>query len=414
MLDVNNNPDNPVINTRSYGEDPDLAARMGVAFIHGLQDHGMIATGKHFPGHGDTGVNSHLALPVVTVSRSRLDTVELVPFRAAVNGGVGAIMSFHGAMPALDSSNVPGTLSPKVLTGLLRGEMGFRGIIISDAMDMRGVLDQFGASEAVKRAISAGIDVLIQPLDVTQTIDAVVAGVSEGRYTEARLDSSVRRVLETKRRLGLAQNKLVDLAGLRFLVGDSSNAQIAQRVAEKSITLVKDSLRQVPLGSDTALRVLSITLARRADLPAGNAFNAELRTRLPKLRTEFVATEDAALNYPRLIAAADSADVTIVGSYVGQSWDAITASAPQAFTNFVQTLVQRGRKPIVVAFGNPYLLQQVPWVSAYLVAWGGFPVSQTAAARALLGTSAISGHLPISIPPNVSRGRGEERAAQAR
>ena len=276
------------------------------------------------------------------------------------------------------------------------------------------MLDQFGASEAVKRAISAGIDVLIQPLDVTQTIDAVVAGVSEGRYTEARLDSSVLRVLETKRRLGLAQNKLVDLAALRFLVGDSSNAQIAQRVAEKSITLVKDSLRQVPLGSDTALRVLSITLARRADLPAGNAFNAELRTGLPKLRTEFVATEDAALNYPRLIAAADSADVTIVGSYVGQSWDAITASAPQAFTNFVQTLVQRGRKPIVVAFGNPYLLQQLPWVSAYLVAWGGFPVSQTAAARALLGTSAISGHLPISIPPNVSRGRGEERAAQAR
>jgi beta-N-acetylhexosaminidase len=415
VLDVNNNPDNPVINTRSYGEDPDLAARMGVAFIHGLQNHGMIATGKHFPGHGDTGVNSHLALPVVTVSRSRLDTVELVPFRAAVNGGVGAIMSFHGAMPALDSSNVPGTLSPKVLTGLLRGEMGFRGIIISDAMDMRGVLDQFGAAEAVKRAIAAGIDVLIQPLDVSQTIDAVVAGVSEDRFTEARLDSSVRRVLETKRKLGLAQSKLVDLNTLRFVVGDSSNVQIARRVAEKSITLVKDSLRQVPLAADTSLRVLSVTLARRADLPAGNAFNAELRTAsLPKLRTEFVATEDAALNYPRLIAAADSADVTIVSSYVGQTWDAVTASAPQAFANFVQTLVQRGRKPIIVAFGNPYLLQQVPWVAAYLVAWGGFPVSQTAAARALVGTAAISGHLPISIPPYAIRGTGEERTARAR
>src|SRR6266566_5804647 len=415
VLDVNNNPDNPVINTRSFGEDPQLDARLGVAFIHGLQDHGMIATGKHFPGHGDTGVNSHLALPVVTVSRSRLDTVELVPFRAAVNGGVGAIMSFHGAMPALDSSGVPGTLSSKVLTGLLRGEMGFRGIIISDAMDMRGVLDQFGAAEAVKRAISAGIDVLIQPLDVTQTIDAVVAGVAEGRYTEARLDSSVRRVLETKRKLGLAQNKLVDISALRFLVGDSSNVQIARRVAEKSITLVRDSLRQVPLAADTALRVLSVTVARRADLPAGNAFNAELRAGgLPKLRTEFVATEDAALNYPRLIAAADSADVTIVSSYVGQSWDATTASSPEAFTNFVQTLVQRGRKPIVVALGNPYLLQQLPFVSAYLVAWGGFPVYQTAAARALLSTSATSGHLPITIPPYASRGRGEERAARTR
>jgi beta-N-acetylhexosaminidase len=416
VLDVNNNPDNPVINTRSYGEDPELAARMGVAFIHGLQNHGMIATGKHFPGHGDTGVNSHLALPVVTVSRSRLDTVELVPFRAAVNAGVGAIMSFHGAMPALDSSNVPGTLSPKVLTGLLRGEMGFKGIIISDAMDMRGVLDTYGADEAVKRALSAGIDVLIQPLDVAKTIDAVVAGVSEGRYTVARLDSSVRRVLETKRGLGLAQNKLVDLNRLRFIVGDSSNVQIARRVAEKSITLVKDSLRQIPLPvSNRNIRVLSITVARRADLSAGTAFNAELRNAgLPNLRAEFAATEGADLNYPRLLAAADSADITIVGSYVGQSWDAVTASAPQAFTNFVQTLVQRGRKPIVVAFGNPYLLQQLPWVSAYLVAWGGFPLSQAAAARALLGTAAISGHLPISIPPYAKRGSGEERATQTR
>jgi beta-N-acetylhexosaminidase len=413
VLDVNNNPDNPVINTRSYGEDPQLVARMGVAFIHGLQDHGMIATGKHFPGHGDTGTNSHLALPVVTASRSRLDTVELVPFRAAINGGVGAIMSFHGVMPALDSSNVPGTLSPKVLTRLLRGEMGFKGIIISDAMDMRGVLDQFGAAEATKRGIAAGIDVLIQPSDVAETIEAVVAGVREGRYTEARLDSSVRRVLETKRRLGLAQKRLVDLNALRFLVGDSTNLQVARRVAEKSITLVKDSLKQIPLSIPGA-RVLSITLARRTDLPAGNAFNAELRSGLPNLRTEFVATEDAALNYPGLIAAADSADVTIVSSYMGQGSDVVSLNAPQPFTNFVQTLAQRGRRPIVVAFGNPYLLQQLPWVGTYLVAWGGFPVSQTAAARALLGTSAISGHLPISIPPYASRGAGEQRSAKLR
>ena len=411
VLDVNNNPANPVINTRSYSEDPALAARMGVAFIHGLQDNGMIATGKHFPGHGDTGVNSHLALPVVTASRSRIDTVELVPFRAAVNGGVGAIMSFHGAMPALDSSGVPGTLSSKVVTGLLRGEMGFRGIIISDAMDMRGVLDQFGAEEATKRAIAAGIDVLIQPLDVSKTIDAVIAGITEGRYTQARVDSSVRRVLETKRKLGLAQSKLVDLNALRFAVGDSANGQVARRVAEKSITLVRDSSHLIPL-LDSSKSVLSITIARRADLSAGNSFNAELRTRLPKLRTEFTSTEDASLNYPRLLAAADSADFVIVGSYVGQSWDAVSASAPEAFTNFVQTLVSRGRKPIVVAFGNPYLLQQLPWVGTYLVAWGGFPVSQVAAARALSGAAPITGRLPISIPPYAMLGAGEERPAR--
>lgn len=411
VLDVNNNPDNPVINTRSYGEDPELAARMGVAFIRGLQNNGMIATGKHFPGHGDTRVNSHLALPVVTASRSRLDTVELVPFRAAVNSGVGAIMSFHGAMPALDSSGVPGTLSPKVLTGLLRSEMGFRGIIISDAMDMRGVLDQFGADEAVKRAIAAGIDVLIQPLDVSKTIDAVIAGMNEGRYTEARVDSSVRRVIETKRKLGLAQKKLVDLNALRFAIGDTATAGVAALVAEKSITLVRDSAQLVPF-RDSTRSVLSITIARRADLSAGNAFNAGLRTRLPKLRTEFTSTEDAALNYPRLIAAADSADIVIVGAYVGQTWDAESTSAPVAFTNFLHTLVQRGRRPIVVAFGNPYLLQQLPWIGTYLVAWGGFPVSQAAAARALLGVAPISGRLPISIPPSAMRGAGEERPAR--
>ncbi len=408
VLDVNNNPDNPVINTRAYGEDPLLAARMGAAFIRGVQDHGMIATGKHFPGHGDTGVNSHLALPVVTVSRSRLDSVELVPFRAAVKAGVGAIMSFHGSMPALDSSNVPGTLSAKVMTELLRREMGFDGIIISDAMDMRGVLDQFGAAEAVKRAVAAGIDVLIQPQDVTQAIDAVVAGVSEGRYTEARLDLSVHRVLEAKRRIGLPEGKLVDINALRFRVGDSASVQAARRIAEKSITLAKDSLRQVPIASRTA-RVLSITLARRADLSAGVAFNGELRGGLTNLRSEFVATEDGALNYPRLIAAADSADVVIIGSYIGHNWDAVTANAPGVFAGFVESLVARGRKPIVVAFGNPYLLRQVPAVPSYLIAWGGFPVSQQAAARALLGTSAITGHLPISIPPHVSRGAGEQR-----
>jgi len=411
VLDVNNNPENPVINTRSYGEEPHQAGRLGAAFIRGVQDHGMIATGKHFPGHGDTGVNSHLALPTITVSRSRLDSVELVPFRAAVKAGVGAMMSFHGAMPALDATNVPGTLSQKVLTDLLRGELGFNGMIISDAMDMRGVLDMFGAAEMVKRAVNAGVDVLIQPVDVTQTIDAVVAGVSEGRYTEERLDRSVRRVLEAKQKLGLTRNKLVDLNALRFAVGDSANLSIARRVAERSITLVKDSLRQLPL--NPSARVLSITVARRADLPAGNAFNAELRTRIRNLRTEFVGTEDAGVNYARLLQAADSADVTIISSYVGQSWDALTASAPQIFTGFVQSLAQRGRKPVVVAFGNPYLLQQMPWIPAYLVAWGGFPVSQQAAARALLGSAAITGQLPITIPPHVRRGAGEQRGVTA-
>ena len=417
VLDVNNNPSNPVINTRSYGEDPALAARLGAAFIRGLQANGMIATGKHFPGHGDTGVNSHLALPVVTVSRNRLDSVELVPFRAAVSSGVGAMMSFHGAMPALDSSGVPGTLSQKVMTDLLRNELRFTGIIISDAMDMAGVLNQYGAVEAVKRAVAAGVDILIQPLDVTQTIDAVVAGVAEGRYTEARLDESVRRILKAKQDVGLNRGKLVSLDSVRYVVGDSSHTAMARRIGERSITLVKDSLNQVPLAATGNSRVLSVTVGRRTDLGAGVAFNGELRSAVKNLRTEFLAAEDPAADYARIERAADSADVTIVSSYVGQNWDAVSASAPQAFASFVQRLMSKGKRPIVVSFGNPYLLQQVSSVGTYVVAWGGFPPSQIAAARALIGTQAISGKLPISIPlegRTVPRGTGIARSLTPR
>ena len=414
VLDVNNNAANPVINTRSYGEDPLMVAKLGASFIRGLQSNGMIATGKHFPGHGDTGTNSHLALPVVTVSRNRLDSVELVPFQRAVNSGVGAIMSFHGAMPALDSSGVPGTLSQKVLTDLLRTELRFNGIIISDAMDMAGVLNQYGAVEAVKRAVAAGVDILIQPLDVTQTIDAVVAGVTEGKYTEARLDQSVRRILRAKQDLGLNRRKLVNLDSLRFVVGDSTHAAMARLIGEKSITLVKDSLNQVPLAASANPRVLSVTVGRRSDLSAGVAFNGELRSSIRNLRAEFLAAEDPAADYARLERQADSADVVIVSSYVGQNWDAVSASAPQAFASFVQRLNAKGKRPIVVSFGNPYLLQQVPWVPVYLVAWGGFPPSQIGAARALLGKQAITGRLPISIPlegRSVPRGTGMPRSA---
>ena len=414
VLDVNNNAANPVINTRSYGEDPLMVAKLGASFIRGVQSHGMIATGKHFPGHGDTGTNSHLALPVVTVSRNRLDSVELVPFQRAVNSGVGAIMSFHGAMPALDSSGVPGTLSQKVLTDLLRTELRFNGIIISDAMDMAGVLNQYGAVEAVKRAVGAGVDILIQPLDVTQTIDAVVAGVTEGKYTEARLDQSVKRILRAKQDLGLNRRKLVNLDSLRFVVGDSTHAAMARLIGERSITLVKDSLNQVPLAASANPRVLSVTVGRRSDLSAGVAFNGELRSSLRNLRAEFLAAEDPAADYARLERHADSVDVVIVSSYVGQNWDAVSASAPQAFASFVQRLNAKGKRPIIVSFGNPYLLQQIPWAPAYLVAWGGFPPSQIAAARALLGKQAISGRLPISIPLEgriVPRGTGIQKGA---
>ena len=406
VLDVNNNPANPVINTRSYGEDPHEVARLGVSFIHGLQDNGMIATAKHFPGHGDTETNSHLALPIVNVSRARLDTVELVPFRAAIKAGVGAVMTFHGSMPALDSSGAPGTLSSNVVTGLLRNELGFTGLVISDAMDMKGVTDKYGSTEAIKRAVAAGVDVLIQPLDVPAAIDAVVAGVGEGRYSEARVSDAARRILAMKRKLNLDRDRFANLDSLRATVGDSAHLVLAQQAANRSITVVRDSPHVLPLKLSASSKVLSVTVARRTDLGAGQVFNAALARLAPATRTEFVMSDDPAVNYPRLAAMADSADVTIVSSYVGQSWNVTSVDAPQAFADWLGSLAARGRKVVVVSFGNPYLLSQIPSVPTYVVAWDGANASQQSAAQVMTGLLPASGHLPITIPPVAKRGDG--------
>jgi beta-N-acetylhexosaminidase len=412
VLDVNNNPANPVISTRSFGGDPVAVSRFGTAYIRGLQDGGMLATGKHFPGHGDTGTNSHLALPVVNASRARLDSVELVPFRAAVGAGVGAIMTFHGSMPALDSSGVPGTLSAAVLTGMLRDSMHFNGLVVTDAMDMRGVLDTYGSAEAIMRAVSAGADMLLQPVDPTEAIDAVTAGVVMGRYTEARLDRSVRRILEAKLRLGLRQRRLVDIENVRNVVGDSAHEALARRIAERSIVVLRDSGQQLPLAKlARGTRVLSITYAQRPDLGAGVTLDGELKRWFTGLRSEYVDSDDPAPNYSRLLALSDSAQVILIGSYVAQNWKAVSINVPPQFASFVQELVRRGRHPVVLAMGNPFLLQQIPDVPAYVVAWSGNPYSQFAAARAVLGSARVSGRLPVAIPPLAPIGAGMDLSA---
>ncbi|MEP6691372.1 MAG: glycoside hydrolase family 3 N-terminal domain-containing protein [Gemmatimonadaceae bacterium] len=412
VLDVNNNPANPVISTRSFGEDPRQVARLGAAEIRGLQEHGMLATGKHFPGHGDTETNSHLAMAVVTASRARLDTLELVPFRAAIAAGVSTIMTFHGALPALDSATVPATLSRRIMTGLLRDELHFGGLIVSDAMDMQGVLGRYGLAEACKRAVDAGVDVLLMPADIRGCIDAVVAGVVEGRFSEQRIDQSVHRLFEMKARLGLDRRRFVDLDSVRALVGDTAHAGLARLIAERSITIVKDSLRQLPLSQlPRASRLLSIGYSQRAELYANGALDAELRRAFPVTRSQWINSDDPATNYPRLLAMADSADIVIVASYLGHSSTMASIGAPKAFSDFVNDLVQRGRHPIVVAMGNPYFLQQVPATAAYVVGWMGFPVSQTAMGRALVGAAPVTGRLPIRIPPFAAIGAGESRAS---
>jgi beta-N-acetylhexosaminidase len=410
VLDVNNNPANPVIGARSISEDPHVTARMGTAVVRGLQENGMLATGKHFPGHGDTETNSHLALSSVTASRARLDSVELLPFRAAINAGVGAMMTFHGYLPALDSAQVPATLSSKVMSTLLRDEMKFDGLLITDAMDMGGVVNNFGGLEASKRAILAGADVLLMPSDIPGSIDAVVTGVTEGQYTEARIDASVRRVLTLKHRFGLHRSRVVALSGVRDVVGDPSHVASATRLAERSFVLVRDSVAAVPIASAARRPVtLSITYARRNELSAGTHFNSELNRGVRTLQQVYVNADDPAPNNDRVVADAARADVIVVGSYVNITSETATAEAPRAFADLIARLMETGKPVVLVSFGTPYLLNQVPSVKTYAVAWGGSASSQIAAARALLGEIPIVGKLPTSIPPYVTMGTGEER-----
>ena len=400
VLDVNNNAANPVINVRSFGEDPAWVSRLGASFVRGVQDNGMIATGKHFPGHGDTDVNSHLALPVVTASRARLDSVELPPFRASIAAGVGAIMTFHGAMPALDSTGVPGTLSPAVLTGLLRQELGFGGLIISDAMDMRGVLDRYGAVEAAKLAVIAGADVLIQPENVAQTIDAVMAGISEGRITVQRIDGAVRRILAAKMRVGLHREAQVDLARVRRVVGDSATRVLAEQIASRSVTLVRDTpklLPLVPAAEAPNRRILHLVVSRSTNLGAGSTFSAVLGRSAGRIRTIVLHPDDPFVDPARILPLVDSSDVVLMASYMAQQWDQASAGTPDGLRDLV-TAIQRRAKPLVmIGFGNPYLGAQLPQVGSYLIAWNGSRAAQRAAARAVMGLDSINRYVPISM-----------------
>jgi beta-N-acetylhexosaminidase len=292
--------------------------------------------------------------------------------------------------------------------------MRFDGILFTDAMDMAGVVDRFGAVEAAKRAIEAGNDVLLMPSDIPGAIDAVLAGLAEGRYSEARINASVRRLLALKARLDLPRDRLIALDDVRRVVGDSAHVALADTIAERAVVLARDASGLVPLGNGSRRpRVHSITYARRTDLSAGTAFNAGLRRSGTQVVATYVNADDSLPNLASLLERVDSGDVVVVGSYVNISSTTANAGAPPAYTSLMQGVRSRTPNVILVAFGSPYVLLQSPDVPSYLVAWGGLAASQRAAARALLGEIPVTATLPISIPPLLPFGAGERRAPLA-
>lgn len=411
VADVNNNPANPIINTRSFGEDPAAVGRLVAAEIRGIQEHGMLAGAKHFPGHGDTGTDSHIALPVSNADWARLDSVELVPFRSAIAAGVASIMSAHIAMPGIDGGQLrPGTVVPGILTGILRDSLGFKGLVVTDALNMGGVANTYGA-EAGVRAFIAGADLLLQPADPRTAINAMAAAVARGEISPERLNRSVRRVLELKRRSGLFQRRTVTLDSIPSVVGRAEFQNTARNMAARSIVMVKDVGGTVH-GLRRARPALTlITYGEDDNRSLGNTLAAELRARGHAVAVFKLWPGSGPASY-------DSATVAIARN--GETLFAIsdkpvpwrgTIGLPEPVMNLIDSTARAG-PTILVSLGNPYLISALPEVGSYLIGWRANVVTEQAVARALAGETAITGRLPISIPPAYSRGWGVQRRVQ--
>ncbi len=431
--DVNNNPDNPVINTRSYGEDPATVAEFTRAFIEGAQAAGAMACAKHFPGHGDTATDSHIGLPVVDVSRERLERLELVPFRAAIAAGVGSIMSAHIALPQIETDlaaplrpfnereaasaeflsqteanaarvTLPATLSPKIMSGLLREELKFNGLIVTDAMSMAGVAARYTPAEAAVKAIKAGADMIEKSPDIDAAVAGIKQAVAKGEITEARINASVERILRAKAALGLRAKRAVDLNEVDRVVSSPKFDEIAQQIADRSITLARDERKLLPL--DPKGRLLNITFTDEEDRAITKTFVDELRARSAQIESHTLDHKAAEPEIDRVMSRlrAESFDAVIFSVAVRARSGKGSVALPETGRLIAERLIYSQAPLVVISFGNPYLLAAMPESPSYLLAYSPFPVSQRAAAKALLGEIEISGKLPVSLPGLYQRG----------
>ncbi|MDX1674623.1 MAG: glycoside hydrolase family 3 N-terminal domain-containing protein [Longimicrobiales bacterium] len=410
VVDVNNNPANPIINTRSYGGDPAAVAAFATAQIAGLQEHGVLATAKHFPGHGDVEDDTHLVPLILRIDAERADSVELVPYRAAIRADVAGVMSAHIAFPALaGDSTVPATLSARMLDSLLVREMGFDGLVVTDALDMGAIVQRFGAGDAAVRALEAGADILLQPTDPFLMIEAVAAAVDSGRISRARLVRSARKILEAKARVGLHRQRTVDIGRVADVVGAPGHAEAATRAAERSVTLVRDRDGLVPLVPLRHRRVLVVSYTDVLDPFAGRGLARALEAELPAVERAVLGPErPPASVLDSLVSRAESADLVI---FAVDARARGRAGALDSATTAAIRAVAAARPSILVSLGNPYLVSELPEIGTYLLGWSGADVSQAAVGRALVGRSPIVGSLPIAIPPDHGRGEGLGRPA---
>lgn len=390
--DVNVNPLNPVIGTRSFSSHSDLVSTMVSAQVHGYQDDGRIsATAKHFPGHGDTATDSHTGLPVITHTRAQWDAIDAPPFKAAIAAGVDVIMSAHLLVPALDPSGDPATLSKPILTGILRDELGFKGLIVTDSLAMQGVRDKYGDAEVAVRAVLAGADLLLMAPDMDTAYNAVLAAVRSGRISHQRLDDSVRRILTLKYQRGIVRNPYVDPAAVTSVVGTPGHLAAADAITDKTTTVVKNDAEALPLAvAGTKVLVTGYGVSTTQTLSDGLAARGAKVT----VQQTGSAPSDAAIT--QAVTAATANDIVVVTTM--KAWDTTVTDPRAGQQRLVKQLLITGKKVIVVAVRDPYDIAYFTDAPTYVSTYSYSPVAIASAVRVITGEVTPTGTLPVDIP----------------
>jgi len=424
VADVNSNPANPIIGTRSFGSDPEQVGDLVAAYIRGARANGMLTTAKHFPGHGNTATDSHLAVAIVDDDLARLRAVDLPPFRKAIGAGVDAVMTAHVRVLALDTErNRVATTSPAIVTGLLKNQLGFKGIVVTDALDMAGLggLYAKNSGRMAVDAFKAGNDVLTMPSDLNASYRAILEAVHTGEIGQERLDASVLKILRAKASLGLEKNRLVDVGAIPRLVGNPENIAAGQRISDASITLVRDNGKLLPLGDGRTDKrrlvlyqrvkarpaMLVIILCDNVRADDGRVLEREIRKRAPDARVVYADPRVAAGRSDAVLKAADRAQQVVVAVYVVPSaarsrtvarGQKNSASLPDSTAKLLSRILAHAtEKTVVLAMGTPYLTEDFPAIQNSICTFSNATVSETSAARALFGEIPIPGHLPVNI-----------------
>jgi beta-N-acetylhexosaminidase len=409
--DVNNNPDNPIINIRSFGEDPQQVSQYVAQFIRGVEENGGLSSAKHFPGHGNVSVDSHLSLATVPGNRQELEATELVPFRAAIAAGVSSVMPGHLNVPAFEPDpSVPATISRNIMTGLLRDELKFKGLIVTDAMDMGGVTSQFAPGDAAVRAVQAGADVLLQLPVPDAAMASLEEAVRSGRIPAARIDESVRRILQAKSRLGLDKDRLVDIDHLNEKFAKPEYEAQAQAIADRGVTLLRDNAHLLPLDATRPLRVLLVSLSADADPSPGENIESEIRWRVDSLTALRADTQFASANWLKL-PGPESYDLAVAALFVRVSDRKGNVGLPDNQRAVVNQMLATAKPVVVMSFGSPYLIENFPHAKTWLAEFSTNDVSQRAAVRALFGQVAIQAQIPVTVLGTEKRGDGIHLAA---